>query len=164
MTWKDIVPFRKRSVPVRSTSGYPFERFRDEMDALFDDFFGGFGLEPCEGRYASTFSPDIDVTDSDREIKVSAELPGMDGKDIEVNLNSDSLTIKGEKREEKADKAKDYYHVERSYGSFSRTVPLPDEIQSDKAGAHFKKGVLTVTIPKSRKAADSKKKVAIKVD
>lgn len=164
MTWKDIVPFKKRSVPVRRDDGHPFQRLHDEMDALFDNFFKGFSMEPFEGRHAGSFSPNIDVTENDKEIKVSAELPGMDDKDIEVNLNKDSLTIRGEKKEEKEDKGKDYYHVERSYGSFSRTIPLPVEVESDKVEAHFKKGVLTVKIPKSAKAIESKKKIAIKAE
>lgn len=164
MTWKDIVPFKKRSVPVRRESGHPFERLHDEMDALFDDFFRGFSMEPFEGRYAGSFSPNIDVAETDKEIKISAELPGMDEKEVEVNLNKDSLTIRGEKKEEKEDKGKDYYHVECSYGSFSRTIPLPAEIESDKAEAHFKKGVLTVKIPKSAKSIESKKKIEIKTD
>lgn len=164
MTWKDIVPFKKRSVPVRRDDGHPFQRLHDEMDALFDNFFKGFSMEPFEGRHAGSFSPNIDVTENDKEIKVSAELPGMDDKDIEVNLNKDSLTIRGEKKEEKEDKGKDYYHVERSYGSFSRTIPLPVEVESDKVEAHFKKGVLTVKIPKTTKAIESKKKIAIKAE
>ena len=164
MAWKDIVPFKKRSVPVRRENGHPFERLRDEMDALFDDFYKGFSMEPFEGHHARSFSPNIDVAETDKEIKVIAELPGMDDKDIEVNLNRDSLTIRGEKKEEKEDKGKDYYHVERSFGSFIRTIPLPVEIESDKAEAHFKKGVLTVKIPKSAKAIASKKKIAIKAE
>lgn len=164
MTWKDIVPFKKRDLPVKREGGHPLERLRDEMDSLFDDFFSGFSMEPFEGRYAKSFSPNVDVSETDKGIKISAELPGMDDKDIEVNLNRDSLTIKGEKKEEKEDKGKDYYHVERSYGSFTRTIPLPVEIESDKAEAHFKKGVLTVKIPKSAKAVESKKKIAIKAE
>jgi HSP20 family protein len=164
MTWKDMVPFKKKGVPVKRESGHPFDRLRDEMDALFDDFSRGFDIEPFEGRYGRSFSPHIDVSETDKEIKVSAELPGMDDKDIEVNLNKDSLTIKGEKKEEKEDKGKDYDHVEREYGSFSRTIPLPDEIESDKAEANFKKGVLTVKIPKSTRAIESKKKIEIKAE
>jgi HSP20 family protein len=164
MTWKDIVPFKKRSVPVRRESGHPFERLRDEMDALFDDFFRGFSIEPFEGHHARPFCPNIDVAETDREIKVSAELPGMDEKDIEVSLNRDSLTIRGEKKEEKEEKGRDYYHVERSYGSFSRTIPLPVEIEKDNAEAYFKRGVLTVKIPKSAKAVESKKRIEIKVE
>lgn len=162
MTWKDIVPFKKRRVPVKRESGHPFERLRDEMDSLFDEFYRGFSMEPFYGGEAKPFYPDIDVAETDKEIKISAELPGMDEKDIEVNLNRDSLTIRGEKKEEKEDKGKDYYHMERSYGSFNRTIPLPVEIESEKAEARFKKGILTVTVPKSEKSIESKKKIEIK--
>jgi len=161
MTWKDIVPFKKRKVPIRRDNEHPFQRLHEEMDSLFDDFFREFSMGPFEERHAGAFSPHIDVAETDKEIKVSAELPGMDDKDIEVNLNKDSLMIRGEKKEEKEDRNKDYYHVERSYGSFTRTIPLPVEIEGDKAEAHFKKGVLTVTVPKSSKAVEQKKKIAI---
>ena len=164
MTWKDIVPFKKRDVSLRREGDHPFERLHEEMDALFDDFFKGFSMEPFEGRYGRSFSPKIDVAETDKEIKISAELPGMEDKDIDVSLNKDTITIKGEKKEEKEDKGKDYYHVERSYGSFTRTIPLPVEIESDKAEANFKKGVLTIRIPKSAKAIETKKKIAIKAE
>ncbi len=164
MRLRDIVPFKKRSVPVRRGDGHPVERLHDEMDALFDDFFSGFSMEPFEGRKAGPFSPNIDVSETDKEIKVSAELPGMDDKDIDVSLNRESLTIKGAKKEEKEDRGKDYYHVERSYGSFSRIIPLPVEIESDKAEAHFKNGVLTINVPKSAKAIETKKKITIKAE
>ncbi len=121
-------------------------------------------MEPLSGRHRGTFSPSVDITENDREIRVSAELPGMDDRDIDITLGKDSLTIKGEKKEEKEDKGKDYYHLERSYGSFSRTIPLPVETETDKAEAHFKKGVLTINIPKSAKSIGEKKKITVKVD
>lgn len=164
MIWKDIVPFKKRGVPLRRDDVHPIQRLHDEMDALFNDFFRGFSMEPVEGRQAGSFSPNIDIAETDKEIKVSAELPGMDDKDIEVSLNKDSLTIRGEKKEEKEDRGKDYFHVERSYGSFSRTIPLPVEIESDKAEAYFKKGVLTVKIPKTAKSIETQKKIAVKAE
>jgi HSP20 family protein len=133
------------------------------MDSLFDNFFRGFDLEPLESRFG-TFAPHIDISESDKDITVSAELPGMDEKNIEVSLSDDMLTIKGEKKEEKEDKGKDYYRKERSYGSFSRTIPLRVEVQADKVDATFKKGVLTVTLPKSEKALKAAKKVAIKAE
>lgn len=160
---KDIVPFWKRSVPVRRDEYEPFSLFRQEMNRLFDNFFHGFDLELFERRLG-TFSPNVDVSESDKEIKVTAELPGMDDKDIDVSLSKDSLTIKGEKKEEKEEKKKDYYRMERSYGSFSRTIPLHVEVETDKAKAEFKKGVLTVTIPKTAKAIKETKKIEIKAE
>lgn len=160
---KDIMPFGKRSVPVRREEYDPFSFFRHEMNRLFDDFSRGFDLEPFERRLG-TFTPSVDVSENDKQIKVTAELPGMDEKDIDVSLNKDSLTIKGEKKEEKEEKKKDYYRMERSYGSFSRTIPLPVEIDTDKVKAEFRKGVLTVTMPKTEKAIEETKKIPIKTE
>lgn len=163
MALKDLIPIRKRSVPVRREES-PFETLRREMDSLFDSFTRAFDIEPFWERRLGDFSPSVDVTENDKEVKVSAELPGMDDKDIEVSLSKDSLTIKGEKREEKEDKGKDYYRMERSYGSFSRTIPLPVEVDTDKAEATFKKGVLEIRLPKTAKALEERKKIAVKVE
>jgi HSP20 family protein len=164
MAFKDLIPFGKKKVSIKSNNENPIVRFRSEMDHLFDDFFHRFELSPFfEGR-TSMFNPRIDVVDTDKEIKVSAELPGMDEKDIEITLNRDSLTLKGKKKEEKEEKGKGYYRSERSYGSFSRTIPLQAKIESDKASAHFKKGVLTVIIPRMASAEEAKKRIRIHVD
>jgi HSP20 family protein len=131
------------------------------MDKLVENFFGGFDFRSF-GRRSVTFMPQVDVADADKEIKVSVELPGLDGKDVEVSLTKETLTIKGEKREEKEEKGKDYYRSERSFGSFTRTIPLPFEIDAEKAEASFKKGVLTVSLPKTKRVISETKKVAIK--
>jgi len=131
------------------------------MDKLVENFFGGFDFHPF-GRRSVTFMPQVDVADTDKEIKVSVELPGLDDKDVEVSLTRETLTIKGEKREEKEEKGKDYYRSERSFGSFTRTIPLPFEIDAEKAEASFKKGVLTVSLPKTKQVISETKKVAIK--
>ena len=144
----DIVPSGKKGVPVRREEGSPFALLRREMDSVFDNFFRGFEMEPFESRF-SAFSPKVDLTENDKEIKVSVELPGMDEKDIDISLNKDALTIRGEKKEEKEQKGKDYYRMERSYGTFSRTIALPAEVETDKIEASLKKGVLTVTLPRS---------------
>ncbi len=141
----------------------PFSAFRQEMDRLMDSFFGGLDLL-SPGRKPDVFSPRIDVVDSDKEIKVSAELPGLDEKDIEVTLTTESLTIKGEKKEQKEEKGKDYYRSERSFGSFTRTIPLPMEIDAEKVTAAFKKGVLTVNLPKTKQALSETKKVTVKAE
>jgi HSP20 family protein len=164
MTLRNIIPSGKKSVPVRRNSNSPFSLLRREMDDLFNNFFNGFEMEPFFGRHDGVFSPTVDITENNREIRVSAELPGMDDRDIDVTLGKESLTIKGEKKEEKEDKAKDYYYMERSYGSFSRTIPIPVEVNTDRAAARFKKGVLTVTIPKTKKAIEEKKKITVKAD
>ena len=163
MLKKNVVHSEKKSVPVKREEYTPFALFRQEMDKLFDNFFRGFEMEPFMGRLGA-FSPSVDVKESDKEIRVSAELPGMDDKDIEVSLNRDSLTIKGEKKEEKEDKGKDYYRMERSYGSFSRTIPLPAGVDMDKVKADFRKGVLMVTVPKTAQAIKETKKITVKAE
>ena len=163
MVIRNLVPFGKKSVPVKREEQNPFSLLRREMDSLFDNFYRGFDIEPFEG-HLGTFSPSVDVTENDKEIKISAELPGMDEKDIDVSLQNDMLTIKGEKKEEKEDKGKDYYRMERSYGSFIRTIPLPNEVETDKVEAKFKKGVLSITLPKTAKAVAETKKIAVKAE
>jgi HSP20 family protein len=164
---KDVVPKATpgTQLDVRREWEYPFGAFQREMNKLFDDFFGGFQLSPwapLERRLAAAFIPHVDVSETDKDIKVSAELPGMDEKDIDVSVTRDTLTIKGEKKEEKEDKGKDYYKMERSYGSFTRSVPLPVEVDTDKVQATFKKGVLEITLPKTAKAIQETKKIPIK--
>jgi HSP20 family protein len=163
MPKKNVVPAEKKGVPVKREEYNPFALLRREVNSLFDNFFRGFEMEPFMGRLG-TFSPSIDIKESDKEIKVSAELPGMNDKDIEVSISKDSLTIKGEKQEEKEDKGKDYYRMERSYGSFSRTIPLPAEVDTDKVKAEFKKGVLAVTLPKTPRAIKETKKIPVKTE
>jgi HSP20 family protein len=130
------------------------------MDHLFDDFFESFGLTPFEPFGA--FSPRVDVSETDKEIKVSAELPGLDENDIEVSLARNLLTISGEKQEEAEDKGKNFYRMERSYGSFRRTIPLMVEVEADKIKAKFQKGVLTVTLPKTAEAQRQTRRIPIK--
>ncbi|MCX8030524.1 MAG: Hsp20/alpha crystallin family protein [Thermodesulfovibrionales bacterium] len=163
MSIKDLMPFGKKSVRIRDEEEHPFNLLRREIDSLFDNFFRSFDILPFESRF-STFSPKVDIVESEKEIKVLAELPGIDEKDIEVTLNKDSLTIKGEKKEEKEEKKEGYYRMERAYGAFSRTIQLPIEIEPDKAEAQLKKGVLTVTLPKSTKTLEETKKINIKAE
>lgn len=161
MTLRSLVPsLGRRRVPVRYSSENPFGLLHRNMDRMFEDFFGGFDLEPFERNYTS-FRPDIEVTENDREIKVSAELPGMEKKDIDVSLANDTLTISGEKKEAKEENGKDYFMKERTYGSFKRLIPLHAEIEADKIDARFKKGVLTIKIPKSGKVKEKKRTVKV---
>jgi HSP20 family protein len=163
MARKNLVPKKEVGKALAETreGAHPFTAFRQEMDKLMDDFFGAFDFRPFSTR-PDAFLPQIDVVDTDKEIKVSAELPGMDDKDIEVSLTNESLTIKGEKREESEKKGKDYYRSERSYGSFTRTIPLPVEIDTEKVEASFKQGVLTVNLPKTKQALGEAKKISVK--
>lgn len=143
---------------------HPFSLFREQFNRLFDDFFLERALAPSRGAdpWYGTFQPHIDVRENEKEITVSAELPGMDEKAIEVLLSGDSLTIKGEKKEEKEEKEKNYYRMERRYGSFQRVIPLPAEIDAKKVEASFKKGILYVLMPKASQAKASAKKITVK--
>jgi HSP20 family protein len=146
--------------------------FRSEMDRLFDRFSGGFGfpslrrmfdIEP--GRPISTFRfsvPAIDMTEDDKAYKISAELPGLDAKDVDVSISGSTLVLKGEKRQEKEEKEKNYYFSERAYGSFQRAFELPTSVDRDKVSADFSKGVLTITLPKTPEAQQQQKKIEVK--
>jgi len=107
-------------------------------------------------------TPAVDVVESDKAYEITAELPGMDEKNIEVKVANDVLTIKGERQEEKEEKKKDYYLRERSFGSFERSFGLPEGVDADKIEASFKKGVLTLTLPKKLEAQKSAKKIDVK--
>ncbi|MFP3866847.1 MAG: Hsp20/alpha crystallin family protein [Desulfobacteraceae bacterium] len=121
-------------------------RLRREMDRLWDEYFGPSrrALKPLEGEWL----PSIDVSESADQVTVKAEIPGMDAKDIDISLSGDLLTIKGEKKSEREEKEENYHLIERSYGSFSRTVRLPVGVEADKIDASYKQGVLTITCPK----------------
>lgn len=166
MPIKDLIPsiWKRGDVFSKRVDEHPFYSLQREMNSLFDDFFKGFDLASFgrEREHFGIFSPSIDIKENDKEVSIKAELPGVDKKDIEVSLTNDTLTIKGEKKEEKEDKGKDYYRMERSYGSFGRTIPLPTGINSQKADAVFKKGVLTITVPKTEEAKARVNKIEVK--
>lgn len=163
MNIKDLMQFGKKNVPVKREEDTPYATLRRDIDSLFDNFFRGFDTELFGSRTAA-FTPKTDIRESEKEIKISIELPGMDEKDVDVSLTRDMLTIRGDKKEEQEDKGKDYYRLERSYGSFSRTIPLPVEVETNKIEANVKKGVLTITLPKSAKALAGTRKIAIKTE
>jgi len=163
MPKKSLLPSEGKSLQLKREEYNPLTLLRREMNSLFDNFFRGFELEPFKGHFG-TFSPSVDIQESVKDIKVTAELPGVDDKDIDVSLGKDSLTIKGEKQEEKEDRGKDYYRMERSFGSFSRTIPLPAEVDTVRAKAEFKKGVLTVTLPKTSRAIKETKKIPVRTE
>jgi HSP20 family protein len=139
------------------------------MDRLFDRFgFPSlrrmFDMEPA-WRPASSFTfsvPAIDMSEDEKVFKILAELPGLDAKDVDVSVSGNMLVLKGEKRQEKEDKDKNYYFSERAYGSFQRTFELPASVDRDKVAADFSKGVLTITLPKTPEAQKPQKKIEVK--
>jgi HSP20 family protein len=154
----------------RPTEWRPFESLRREIEHLFDDFqlgpsrspFGRTLFEPFRRGEMGWKTPAVDVVEKEKAYEITAELPGMDESNIDVKFSDGTLTIKGEKREEKEEKKKDYYLSERRYGSFQRSFSVPDGVDGDKIEAGFKNGVLTVTLPKTPEAQKSEKKIAIK--
>ena len=141
-----IIP-RKRSEEraLAERTSDPFGYLRNQINRVFDDFWGESWLAPRESF--AGFWPQVDVTETDKEVKVCAEIPGADAKDIDVSVEDGTLTIKGEKKYEQEEKEKGQYRMERSYGSFERSIPLPTEVDESKAKAEFKKGVLRLTLP-----------------
>ncbi len=148
----------------------PFEALRNEIDRVFDDFGSDFWRRPfrslaaLEKTWPKKFAaaPAVDVAETEKAYEITAELPGMDEKNIEVNVANGGITIKGEKKEETEEKKKDYYVSERRYGSFERYFSLPEGVDADKIAASFKNGVLKVTLPKTAEAQKSAKKIEVK--
>ncbi len=150
----------------------PLESLRREVDRLFEDFDRNlwhlpfrrptFDLGPL-GRHELVWRvPAVDIAEKDNAYEVTAELPGMDEKDIEVKVANGCLMIKGEKEGEKEEKKKDYHLRERHFGSFERQFALPEGVDPDKIEASFKKGVLKVTLPKKPDAMKPEKKIEVK--
>lgn len=161
----------ERSRPLQAW--HPMESLRHEIDRLLDEFDGGFKMlpfrrsvfdrEPLWRRERNIASmPAVDVAETDKAFEITAELPGLEEKDIEVKLANGGLTIKGAKNEEKEEKKKDYYLHERRYGAFERYFDMPEGIDKDKIEATFKKGVLTVLLPKTPEAQQAEKKIPVK--
>ncbi|MEX6508422.1 Hsp20/alpha crystallin family protein [Jiella sp. M17.18] len=151
----------------------PFETLRGEMDRLFDMFGGRRGTSLSRPGFELDFAfprdmlfgagaPAVDVAEKDGEYEITAELPGLDEKNVEVKVANGALTIKGEKKEEKEERQKDYHLSERRYGSFVRSFALPKGVDQDKIEARFAKGVLTVTLPKTAEAKAEEKTIAVK--
>ena len=139
---------------------FEFDRLRNEMDLLQDSIFDG--RPGRRTREDGEWLPSLDVAETKGDLVVKAELPGMDPKDIDISLNEGVLTIRGEKKQEKEEKEEGYHLIERSYGSFTRSIRLPKDVQSDMIDASFKNGVLKVVLPKSEEA--KKKEIKIKVE
>jgi len=154
-----LIPWRHKHSGGEVT---PAAGFRHEMDRLFDSFFrepfGWFG----ERGGMEVWYPSVDVEDSEKEVTVRAEVPGVAADDINLTIADNTLTISGEKKEESERKGEGFYHRERHFGSFERQFALPEGVDTDKIEAKFKKGVLTVTLPKKPEAIKPEKKIEVK--
>jgi len=157
MSLKSLLPVGRESK--RSALGPfdPFTSLQKEVDRLFEDFGRGWSTTTASGP---DLIPIMDVTETDKEIELTAELPGLQEKDVQVNFADNVLTVKGEKKAEKEEKEKNYRLFERRYGSFSRSIELPEGTNADAIKATISNGVLKVTIPKPAPA--QVKKVEVK--
>ena len=156
--------------PTNAPDWQPFDALRNQIDRLFHDFQTGFlqapsyrsllDIEPFWRRdLGFSVTPAIDIVEKEKAFEVTAELPGLDAKNVDIQLSDNVLTIKGEKQEEKEEKTKDRYVSERRYGSFRRSLQVPGSVDADKIEANFKNGVLTVTMPKSPEAQKKQKTI-----
>lgn len=171
------------SAPIQGARNDPFalmRRMQEDMDQLFSTFgFGRLGLSPTFGSLLSSdfadlpsgigrgagetlWSPQIETFRRGDKIVVRADLPGVDKKDVNVNVDNDVLTISGERSTESENESDGWYRTERSYGSFYRALPLPEGVNADQCEANFKDGVLEVTLPAPREEKSSAKRIAIK--
>lgn len=170
MAVKDLVrrnDARNRDRQVTQPAGFDLlPQFHREIDRLFGDFFGDWNAPSIWSGMAGleAFTPNVDIHDDGKNVKVVAELPGIDEKDLDVELNGRYLTLRGEKREEKDETEQGWHKVERHFGSFERTVQLPEGINPDEVKADYRKGVLTVTLPRKAELQNERKKIMVESD
>lgn len=151
---KGLIPWRRRSENL-------FEGFRHEMDHLMKRFFGG-ALEAPNGGAVEAWSPSCDIEETEKDIIVKADLPGVDPKDVDISVAEGSLVVRGEKKEEKEEKKKNCHRVERFVGQFYREIPLPPGTEPEKITAASANGTITITIPK--KPGMGTKRIAVKAE
>lgn len=156
MAIHSLIPWRRESREISPTADR-FNYLRQQIDRLFEEPFGSLRGLAGEGM----FEPDVDMTERDKDILVTAELPGIDQKDVQIEVDEDMLTIRGEKRSEESGEQGGRRWKERSYGKFERSIQLPTDVKADAAKAEFKNGVLRITLPKSEMAKPHAHKISI---
>jgi HSP20 family protein len=161
---RSLIPWRDKSQNLERQEDRfePFVSFRREVDRMFDDFFNGSlarlpGFEPLHG-----IAPSIDVEDKEKEVVITAELPGLDNKDFDVTLSGDVLTIRGEKKDEREEKNAGSQYFERRFGSFSRSIRLPFEAGEENVEANYDKGLLKIRVPKPKENATKTRRIEVK--
>ncbi len=145
----------------------PFNQLRAEMDRMFDSFFQTMGMRsPLTSELFAPFSggllkPQVDIAATDRDYIITIEVPGVSEKDVSVEVSGNTMTIRGEKRQEKEEKERNYYRIERAYGSFQRILSLPEDADRDNIKASFRKGVLSITMPRKSLPESDVKRIEI---
>ncbi len=140
----------------------PIASFQKDVNRVFDEFFGDSLMPAARDSRDGFFMPRVNVSQSANEITVSAELPGVNEKDVEVSIDRGMLMISGEKKEEQEEKGRNYYYMEQSTGSFHREIPMPEEVDPENVKASFKKGLLKVVVPLLPDAQKERKKIPVK--
>jgi HSP20 family protein len=175
MNIRDLIPWsqgrrepwsqNRRDVAVRREGdGDPVQALQQSIDRVFDDFWRTFNLPMLgdwDGGVASAVVPQVDVRETDQEVELVAELPGMDEGDVDVSVSQGMLTIRGEKKSEREEEDEGYVLRERSFGRVERIVPLPEGLDVDSAQATFRNGVLTVKIPKTAETQRAAKRISV---
>jgi HSP20 family protein len=166
------VKTEKTSVPSNENDWMPFDSLRREIDRLFEDFrpFGwplptrrsSFAMDTPRATDGWSMNPAFDFVEKNAEYEITAELPGIDEKNIEIKLSNHLLTIRGEKSESKEENDKDYFLSERRFGSFQRSFLVPEGVDTDRIDANFSKGLLTLHLPKSAEARNAEKKIEVR--
>lgn len=162
MAHKEIVSRKPYEMEYHHPKSDPFFAMHRRMERLFNEFPGEhFGMRPF-GEFDGIFSPRVDVVEDEKEIRVTADLPGMDAQDINISLHRDVLTLRGERSSAHEEEKGQYHRIERSYGSFQRDIPLGMEVEADKVEAEYKNGVLTVILPKPAEEVAKTRKIEVK--
>ena len=162
-----LLSLTRRSQPNPATQNNSLVTAQDEFNRMFDDLFTNFGLTPVTGGRLSllnSFTPKVNIAETEKEFSVTAELPGMDEKDVAVEFTDNTLIIKGEKKEDHEEKNKQWHVIEHSYGSFHREIHVNAQVDAEKVTANFKKGILKITLPKLPEEKSSRKKIEIKAE
>ena len=161
------VPVKSEAALAPRSARWPFESLHQEIERVFDDFQHGLWRTPRLSaldlwpQMPAAVMPSVDIAEQDKAYQVTAELPGMTEKDIQVQVSDSMLTIKGEKQQEREKKEKGYYLSEREFGAFQRSFPLPRGIDADKIEAALKDGILTITLPKTAEAQKKEKSIPV---
>lgn len=162
---KDLMPWNwgRHGVPVRREDEERLRTLQSDVNRVFEDFWHRFSVPTWPAGFGASFEamPPVEVSETDDEVEVTAELPGMSEDQVDVTLSADMLKIKGEKTSERDEKRQDYHISERSYGAVHRTIPLPSGLDLDQVDATFKDGVLKVRIPKIEEARGEVKRIAV---
>jgi HSP20 family protein len=160
MARNPLSPFRPGGLAERGYGEDPFMSLHREMNRLFDDVFRGTPAAGSRGEASNFVQAHMDVSETEKEVRICAELPGVNQDDVEISLDDDVLTIRGEKKLERTNEKENFHFMERSYGTFQRSLRLPFRVEPDQVQADFTNGVLTVTLPKT-KAQDRARRIQV---